>query len=156
MDQLVVVLHRRDRIADFIPYIAAVARPGMTISVLLHYASDEFQEVMDQLIKAAGPSHFGQARGEQQPNFATSFGRGRAMLSDLSALHRPGLEFRVSLYTGNPRNALLELSNQQPAGLLVMRGGASCAITRVLRGVRWFERLLSRASRGASVVLAQS
>lgn len=151
MDQLVVVLNKCDSIAEFLPYVADLARPGMTISFLVHYASGEFQEVMDQLLAAPDRlvSDHDADRGDGAKIDALNE-------DDLAALRRLGVDFKVSVYSGSARRALRQFVSEQPEGLLVMRGGARCAMTRALRRARWLARLFNWHSRGPSVVLARN
>lgn len=143
MHHLVVVLHKCDSIAEFFPYVEALARPGMNISFLVHYASGEFQEVMDHLVSDRGGA------SRRGADIAANGG------GDFTTLSRLGVDFKVSVYSGSADRALRQFVSEQPGGLLVMRGGARCAITRALRRTSWLARLFKWRAGGPSVVLAQ-
>lgn len=149
MNQLVVLLHKRDRVAEFLPYAAALARPGMTIFFLVHYSSRELPKVMDQLPMGwhsfDSDSHLVElADGEPEK------------ASEMRALHQPGVEIKVSVYSGSARRALRQFVGEQPAGLLILHGGSGCALSRALRRIQWLARFFNRRAVGPSVVLAQT
>lgn len=146
MDQLVVALDKCDRIAEFLPYVAALARPGMTISFLVHYASTEFQEVMEKLVTPTLSSDLARASSQRQATVDMH----------VAALRQPGVELKVSIYSGSARKALRQFITEQSTRVLIMRGATRCGITRALRRARWLGKLFARGPASSPVVLVQN
>jgi hypothetical protein len=134
MKKLILVpLKRNDRVEDFVPYVAEVARPGMKAIFMVPYPIDGFRwsradcgrKAIEEGIRLA--SYY---------DWETNLHKARVRLAPvLAALSANGIEAAVEVYAGNMRTALRDYAVKGEVHLIVTRGTI----------VSWIERLLDTA-----------
>jgi hypothetical protein len=107
-DEIVVILKRRDRIEEILPYITKLARPVMRVLFLVPYPVDSGSYLRDHWIttesksqaKAAGTKLIRRYAWDVQREIAE-----RKLAAAEEALRRLQIEVDVELYTGGLKRA---------------------------------------------------
>lgn len=131
MDRLILILVRgRDRVADILPYLDDIARPGTKITFLMDLGTWRFRDQLDSLFSFQRDAKRSRFQGDEptaKDNLAAQLRNLRSRLQDV--------EVELRFYVGSMRSLKHQLM-QEHQSVIVMLPPAS---TRVMR---WLYQML--------------
>ena len=141
-EKILVPLKKHDRVAEVIPYIERVARPGTSVVFLIHHPVSGFK----WLQAYCGIMECGLDKALMLRRMIESYSvKARRQLAEqkvfqtCEALHRLGVKAAVELYSGSEKTIFNGYIRKGDVDLVIMRPQTQFQITRAIKKVfaRW-------------------
>lgn len=156
--QILVQLRRQDPLAEFIPYIEEITRPGMRVVFLVPYPVESSTWLQDHWVTTESPRQALLAGRKLMGKYAWELQRRLAeqrIAPARQALENRGVEVVVDVYTGSLAS-MVESYNSNEEPQLMMQGQRQLPIVSFLREAIAFSGLFKRPSLPSVLLLRPS
>jgi hypothetical protein len=155
MKKLILVpLKRNDRVEDFMPYIAEVARPGTEAVFMVPYPVDGFRW---SRADCGGKAIEEGLRLADYYNWDNNLAKAKTRLGPaMAALGANGIETAVEVYAGSMRRAVRTHAANGEVHLIVSRGSVGNWIERLVDAGTSLFRMLKRPAHAPVMLLKPS
>jgi hypothetical protein len=121
---VLVVLRRGDDLDDVLPYVAEIARPGLTITFLIDHRLAGLTEALNRAFKpnpVIAEQRLIRTGPEVESPTVTTNGDQQTATATRQELRKRGVEIKIRVYTGSLKRILREFMEKECVQTIVMR-----------------------------------